>query len=88
MKEWLTEEIVVPVHLAANPLESVAIGTGRSLDVIDKLQKRLNNKIVLLFLRPAHIVRTGETLRRKHMLRDVGRRVAVAVILSGIILGV
>jgi hypothetical protein len=32
-------------------------------------------------------VRTGETLRRKHMLRDVGRRVAVAVILSGIILG-
>ena len=50
MKEWLTEEIVVPVHLAANPLESVAIGTGRSLDVIDKLQKRLNNKIVLLFL--------------------------------------
>ena len=48
MKEWLTDEIVVPVHLAANPLESVAIGTGRSLDVIDKLQKRLNNKIVLL----------------------------------------
>lgn len=41
MKEWLTEEIVVPVHLAANPLESVAIGTGRSLDVIDKLQKAI-----------------------------------------------
>lgn len=41
MKEWLIEEIVVPVHLAANPLESVAIGTGRSLDVIDKLQKAI-----------------------------------------------
>lgn len=41
MKEWLTDEIVVPVHLAANPLESVAIGTGRSLDVIDKLQKAI-----------------------------------------------
>ncbi|MCX2735037.1 cell shape-determining protein MreBH [Bacillus amyloliquefaciens] len=41
MKEWLTEEIVVPVHLAANPLESVAIGTGRSLDVIDELQKAI-----------------------------------------------
>ncbi|MBY8912368.1 cell shape-determining protein MreBH [Bacillus sp. YC2] len=41
MKEWLTEEIVVPVHLAANPLESVAIGTGRSLEVIDKLQKAI-----------------------------------------------
>ncbi|MEC0685400.1 hypothetical protein P8888_20760, partial [Bacillus haynesii] len=26
-------------HVAANPLESVAIGTGRSLEVIDKLQK-------------------------------------------------
>ncbi|MCM3445447.1 cell shape-determining protein MreBH [Bacillus velezensis] len=41
MKEWLTDEIVVPVHLTANPLESVAIGTGRSLDVIDKLQKAI-----------------------------------------------
>lgn len=41
MKEWLTEEIVVPVHLAVNPLESVAIGTGRSLEVIDKLQKAI-----------------------------------------------
>ncbi|MCY8823943.1 cell shape-determining protein MreBH [Bacillus atrophaeus] len=39
IKEWLSSEIVVPVHLAPNPLESVAIGTGRSLEVIDKLQK-------------------------------------------------
>lgn len=28
IKEWLTEEIVVPVHVAQNPLESVAIGTA------------------------------------------------------------
>lgn len=41
IKEWLTEEIVVPVHVAQNPLESVAIGTYRSLEVIDKLQKAI-----------------------------------------------
>ncbi|WP_259407270.1 rod shape-determining protein, partial [Bacillus safensis] len=41
IQEWLSQEIVVPVHIAANPLESVAIGTGRSLEVIDKLQKTL-----------------------------------------------
>ncbi|KGX93003.1 rod shape-determining protein MreB [Pontibacillus halophilus JSM 076056 = DSM 19796] len=39
MQEWLSNEIFVPVHLAPNPLESVAIGTGRSLQMIDKLQK-------------------------------------------------
>jgi rod shape-determining protein MreB len=39
IQEWLSEEIVVPVHLAPSPLESVAIGTGRSLQVIHKLQK-------------------------------------------------
>jgi rod shape-determining protein MreB and related proteins len=39
LQDWLSEEIVVPVHLAPNPLESVAIGTGRSLTVIHKLQK-------------------------------------------------
>ncbi|PLT27936.1 rod-share determining protein MreBH [Peribacillus deserti] len=39
IQEWLSNEIVVPVHIAPNPLESVAIGTGRSLDVIHKLQK-------------------------------------------------
>ncbi|MRX71642.1 MreB/Mrl family cell shape determining protein [Bacillus lacus] len=39
MQEWLSKEIVVPVHIAPNPLESVAIGTGKSLTVIHKLQK-------------------------------------------------
>ncbi|MDQ7860504.1 rod shape-determining protein [Peribacillus frigoritolerans] len=39
VQEWLTNEIVVPVQLADNPLESVAIGTGLSLEVIHKLQK-------------------------------------------------
>lgn len=39
MQEWLAEEIGVPVQLAPNPLESVAIGTGQSLKMIDKLEK-------------------------------------------------
>ncbi|MBM7572409.1 rod-share determining protein MreBH [Aquibacillus albus] len=39
MQEWLANEIYVPVQLAPNPLESVAIGTGRSLKMIHKLQK-------------------------------------------------
>lgn len=39
IKEWLSEELLVPVHIAPNPLESVAIGTGRSLSMISKLQK-------------------------------------------------
>ncbi|KKB37111.1 rod-share determining protein MreBH [Bacillus thermotolerans] len=39
MQEWLSEEIIVPVHLAPSPLESVAIGTGRSLHVMKSLQK-------------------------------------------------
>jgi rod shape-determining protein MreB len=39
IQDWLSEEIVVPVHIAPNPLESVAIGTGRSLTVISKLLK-------------------------------------------------
>ncbi|SIS48952.1 rod-share determining protein MreBH [Salimicrobium flavidum] len=39
LQEWLSNEIVVPVHMAPNPLESVAIGTGRSLKMIKKLQK-------------------------------------------------
>lgn len=41
IQEWLSQEIVVPVHLATNPLESVAIGTGRSVHVINKLQKSI-----------------------------------------------
>ncbi|WP_100406348.1 rod-share determining protein MreBH [Bacillus solitudinis] len=39
IQEWLSGEISVPVHLAPNPLESVAIGTGKSLNYIHKLQK-------------------------------------------------
>lgn len=38
MEEWLSKVIVVPVHLAPNPLESVAIGTGQALHYINKLQ--------------------------------------------------
>jgi rod shape-determining protein MreB and related proteins len=38
MQDWLTSSIIVPVHLAPSPLESVAIGTGRSLQFISKLQ--------------------------------------------------
>ncbi|KON89004.1 rod-share determining protein MreBH [Sporosarcina globispora] len=37
MQDWLSHEIVVPVHLAPNPLESVAVGTGVALKYIDKL---------------------------------------------------
>src|SRR5699024_4948157 len=39
MKAWLSDEIIVPVHIAPNPLESVAIGTGKALKMIQKLQK-------------------------------------------------
>jgi rod shape-determining protein MreB len=39
LQAWLREEIVVPVHIAPNPLESVAIGTGKSLSIINKLLK-------------------------------------------------
>src|SRR5699024_12593228 len=39
LTEWLTHELSVPVHLAPNPIESVAIGTGRSIQMISKLQK-------------------------------------------------
>ncbi|WP_332691578.1 rod-share determining protein MreBH [Halalkalibacter lacteus] len=38
IQEWLSSEISVPVHIAQDPLECVAIGTGRSLKFIDKLQ--------------------------------------------------
>ncbi|MBT2722338.1 rod-share determining protein MreBH [Bacillus sp. ISL-46] len=37
MEAWLSEEIVVPVQLAPNPLESVAIGTGKALMYMSKL---------------------------------------------------
>jgi rod shape-determining protein MreB and related proteins len=37
MEEWVSKEIDVPVHLAASPLESVALGTGQALKFMDKL---------------------------------------------------
>ena len=39
MQEWLSKEMSVPVHMTPNPLESVAVGTGRSLVMLDKLDK-------------------------------------------------
>ncbi len=39
MKDWLSSVIDVPVHVAENPLECVAVGTGKSLHLIHKLQK-------------------------------------------------
>ncbi|WP_040205095.1 rod-share determining protein MreBH [Neobacillus jeddahensis] len=38
MEKWLSEEMFVPVQLAANPLESVVVGTGQALQFINKLQ--------------------------------------------------
>lgn len=37
IQEWISSEIFVPVHIAAEPLEAVAIGTGKSLAYINKL---------------------------------------------------
>lgn len=37
MEAWLSQEIVVPVQLADNPLESVAIGTGKALQYMNKI---------------------------------------------------
>ncbi|MBV7505676.1 rod-share determining protein MreBH [Bacillus sp. sid0103] len=37
MEAWLSQEIVVPVQLAPNPLEAVAVGTGRALMYMNKL---------------------------------------------------
>ncbi|MEN2768222.1 rod-share determining protein MreBH [Ornithinibacillus xuwenensis] len=39
MQEWLANELSVPVHIAPNPLESVAIGTGKAIKMISKLEK-------------------------------------------------
>src|SRR5699024_582959 len=41
MKEWLTSEIDVPIHIAPNPLEAVAIGTGKAVKMISKLQEAM-----------------------------------------------
>jgi len=38
MEDWLSQEIFVPVQLAPNPLECVAIGTGKALPYMNKLQ--------------------------------------------------
>jgi rod shape-determining protein MreB len=38
IQDWIGAEIVVPVHIAPNPLESVAIGTGKALNYIKMLQ--------------------------------------------------
>lgn len=38
-RDWLVQEIDVPVHMPPSPLESVAIGTGKSLVFADKLSK-------------------------------------------------
>ncbi len=38
MEDWLSLEISVPVHLAENPLESVALGAGKALFYFDKMQ--------------------------------------------------
>ncbi|WP_251549216.1 rod-share determining protein MreBH [Neobacillus muris] len=42
MKDWLSKEIFVPVQLADEPLESVAIGTGKSVPYIHKLPAAVN----------------------------------------------
>lgn len=42
MVDWLSKELSVPVHLAPEPLESVAIGTGKSIQMIGRLKKKVN----------------------------------------------
>lgn len=39
LKEWLSSVIEVPVHLAPEPLQSVAIGTGKSFFINDRKRK-------------------------------------------------
>ncbi|MFF2754919.1 rod-share determining protein MreBH [Psychrobacillus sp. NPDC058041] len=39
IKEWLSSVIEVPVHIAPEPLQSVAIGTGKSFFVSERKQK-------------------------------------------------
>lgn len=41
LKEWISNEIHVPVNLAENPLESVVIGTGKSLAFLGKLKQKV-----------------------------------------------
>ncbi|WP_428912603.1 rod-share determining protein MreBH [Niallia sp. Krafla_26] len=42
LKEWLAKVIDVPVEIAENPLQCVAIGTGKSLQYLKKLPKVAN----------------------------------------------
>lgn len=39
LDEWLSNELLIPVHLAPSPLESVVIGTGVSLETLHLLKK-------------------------------------------------
>ncbi|ALC87983.1 MULTISPECIES: rod-share determining protein MreBH [Bacillaceae] len=39
MKEWLSTVIEVPVHIAPEPLQSVAIGTGKSFFISERKQR-------------------------------------------------
>ncbi|KUP09855.1 rod-share determining protein MreBH [Bacillus coahuilensis m2-6] len=39
LQPWLQKELQVPIFLAPSPLESVAIGTGRSLSIINNMNK-------------------------------------------------
>ncbi|MEI5908599.1 rod-share determining protein MreBH [Bacillus spongiae] len=41
MQEWFQKEMFVPIHMAPNPLESAAIGTGKSAPFINKFQSQL-----------------------------------------------
>lgn len=38
MKEWLAEETKVPIFIAQDPLEAVALGTGEALSMISQLK--------------------------------------------------
>lgn len=40
MKEWLASDLNVPVHMAPNPQEAVAIGTGKSLKSLTNCKKQ------------------------------------------------
>lgn len=42
LKEWLSNVVDVPVEIAENPLECVAMGTGKSLQYLNKLKTIAN----------------------------------------------
>jgi rod shape-determining protein MreB and related proteins len=43
LREWLSQEISVPVHLAPQPFESVAIGAGTALKYFNKLSTAMSS---------------------------------------------